>query len=223
MAAKPTNTYAWNTGAANRAEPLAGKKVLGWVRGEKPASSFFNWLFNGFHTWINYLNDGAFEGDHSIDGDLAVTGDLTVDGTIEGGHPEREMNINAVEFEPDVVNTNPTLSQLGYRYNVSAVTKFIAPVRVLAGDVITRCTVYYNPNGGGGMQPKLGRINLATGVINYVWSGVNDNTGVAIETQTSGVIAHTVLAGEAYFIEVFHSAAANRTHGAQIKFSRPAP
>lgn len=220
MAAKPSNTYAWNTGAANRTEPNAGKKVLGWIRGEKPSSSTFNWLLNGAYQWFAYLSDGAFTGNHSIAGNLTVTG------TISGGTAEREFNLSGkdFEFESQADPLTDTLNHPGlYRHNAGGLGYALARVPVLVGDVITLCTVFYNPNGGGNMQPKLKRIKLSDGTVTDVWAGVADNTGVAIESQTSGAITHTVLAGESYFVEVLHNGVANRTHGATIKYTRPAP
>jgi hypothetical protein len=82
MAAKPTDLAIWNSGGLNRTTPALLKRGLGFIRGEKPASSYFNWFFNTMHTWVAYLSDGALEGDHSIDGDLSVTGATTLTGAV---------------------------------------------------------------------------------------------------------------------------------------------
>lgn len=219
MSAKPSKVPVWGTDGLNNTEPSAGKKALGWVRGEKPASSYLQWTQRLTGDWLQYLSDGAFTGNHTITGDLAVTG------TITGGQSEREINLSGVDFEFDS-QADPltdTLNHPGlYRHNAGgagyALTRSL-PVKV--GDVITLCTVFYAPTGGGNMQPKLKRIKLSDGTVNDVWAGIADNTG-ASAPQSSGAITHTVLAGEAYFVEVLVTGAANRVHGATIKYTRPA-
>ena len=76
MSTKPSTLPEWNTGGANRTTPSPTRKVLGWLLGERPAGSYFNFLFYWIFKWIEYLKDGAFSGNHSIAGDLAVTGNL---------------------------------------------------------------------------------------------------------------------------------------------------
>jgi hypothetical protein len=219
MSTKPVTLPRWANVGGDIVTPLTGKQDIGWVEGEDPPAPYFNWLFYNLYKWAEYLNDGALSGNHSIAGNLSVTG------TIDGATSERETVLHPAAFQFDDNNTNAnTLSQLGYRTNVSGASICYAWVGGLkAGDRITYCQVFYNPNGGGTMQPKLRRIQLSTGTVSDVWAGTNDNTGTAIESQNSGALTHDVAAGYAYFIEVLHSGAANRTHGAIVRFTRPAP
>ena len=55
---KPTNLYEWATsGAALITEPALAQKQAGWVPLDRPPAHFLNWLSNGVHEWIKYLND----------------------------------------------------------------------------------------------------------------------------------------------------------------------
>lgn len=90
MSAKPSLVPRWNTAGANRTEPTAPKKVLGFVNGERAASSYFNWLHGLAGDWCQYLSDGALTGNHSIAGtltatSLAVTNGATVGTTLAVG------------------------------------------------------------------------------------------------------------------------------------------
>lgn len=55
MATKPTSLPEWASSGVI-VEPAAGKKALGWTT-ERPAYTFFNWLFNLIYQWIQYLNE----------------------------------------------------------------------------------------------------------------------------------------------------------------------
>lgn len=75
MAAKPASTPRWaDGGSAEVTEPASGKKDIGWLSAERPPAQYFNWLFNLIYQWMEYLDDGAFTGDHSIAGALTLTG-----------------------------------------------------------------------------------------------------------------------------------------------------
>lgn len=45
------------TEAGNSAEPPSGKKDLGWVLNEEPASSFYNWLHYRAYKWFRWLDE----------------------------------------------------------------------------------------------------------------------------------------------------------------------
>lgn len=51
----PSDVPAWNTGGANRTEPSAGEKILGWVAGDPVNSSYFNWLLFTVYEWVLFL------------------------------------------------------------------------------------------------------------------------------------------------------------------------
>lgn len=57
MGLKPTKIPIWNTGGANNVEPSGAKKILGWLIGEDPASSFFNFLMKLTGDWLTWLDD----------------------------------------------------------------------------------------------------------------------------------------------------------------------
>lgn len=54
---RPSGYMGWgSTGFTNAAEPLDTKKNTGWAIGEKPASSYFNWIQQKQDQWIQYLD-----------------------------------------------------------------------------------------------------------------------------------------------------------------------
>jgi len=57
MAPKPTKKPSWvpSDNPLYIDEPSAGKKLLGWVAGEKPPFQWMNWLFNVINHWVDYF------------------------------------------------------------------------------------------------------------------------------------------------------------------------
>ncbi len=54
--AKPSTHIDWTDGApAKVTEPTAGKKLSGWLKGERPAFQFMNFLFFRIDEWIKYF------------------------------------------------------------------------------------------------------------------------------------------------------------------------
>jgi hypothetical protein len=84
MAAKPGSVPRWANVGGAIVIPPDGKKDVGWVAGEKPPAQYLNWFQNLDFQWLDYLNDGDLEGDHSIDGNVSTTGTLEADGLITG-------------------------------------------------------------------------------------------------------------------------------------------
>lgn len=77
MAAKPTILPTWNTSGANRATPTLGQQASGYTNGQRPASAIQNWLFHHLYKWVEYLKDGALDGNHTIAGTLGASGLIT--------------------------------------------------------------------------------------------------------------------------------------------------
>jgi hypothetical protein len=45
-----------------------------------PPAEYENWRANLVYQWLEYLDEGDLEGDHSVDGDLTATGNVTIGG-----------------------------------------------------------------------------------------------------------------------------------------------
>lgn len=227
--AKPTTLPAFNTGAANRTEPHANKKILGWIRGEKPASSYMNWLFYWIYAWVAYLNAGALEGNHSIDGDLDITGDLSVDGgaTVGGDlhvtgdltHGERTLNLDfvngfktgtwqldAITFELETVGGSGTIT---------------ITIPVLEGDRLKSCTVARYGNAADNIAVEC-----------YTMDALGDRTMIDADTAVAPAAswADTVLdladtavgAGEAVRLIIGAGGADMRAGTIRLVYDRPA-
>ena len=80
---KPIKLPTWATGATSILEPSDGKKAQGWVPGEQPPASIFNYWQNLVHEWITWLDanglvDGGSLGDLLVNGTLSTTGDTMI-------------------------------------------------------------------------------------------------------------------------------------------------
>ena len=237
MATKPATVPRWaHTGAteaSNVVAPSSGEQNTGYVTDQVASSSKINWLFRWIYAWVDWLNAAEvdfgtatvradrFQVDTEFTGALVATGDLKGTDLLHTTYHEHAVSYLSFMFDesgdPSVHNV------LGYLTSPAGVTLARAPLDFLkVDDVITYAEVFYNPNGGGNMEPKLGRIALATGTVDYTpWDGATDSTGTAIESQNSGAITHTVAAGYSYFFESLFSGAANRLHGGIVRYTRP--
>lgn len=57
--AKPITKPSWMTGyvGANAVEPTVGKKAAGWAADERPPAESFNWMFQSWSDWVDYLDE----------------------------------------------------------------------------------------------------------------------------------------------------------------------
>lgn len=147
---------------------------------------------------------------------------VTVSGTGRLKHGARELCLHISAFQPDASTTYIAFTQAGYLTGISAVAVMCAPVLLEVGKRIVSYQQFYDVAGtGAGILPRLRRMTLSTGTITNVASGVSDTTGTGLESQTLSAINHTVLSGEAYFVEVTLTNAAHRCHGAIITYDDP--
>jgi hypothetical protein len=53
---RPAKLPEWASSGVNVLEPGAGKKVAGWLNGEQPPASYFNWLAQLQYDWTKYID-----------------------------------------------------------------------------------------------------------------------------------------------------------------------
>jgi hypothetical protein len=82
---KPSKLPTWATSSPNILEPSDGKKAQGWVPGEQPPASFFNYWQGLAYEWIKYFDENVviigeapIIGDVQVNGTLGVAGDTTI-------------------------------------------------------------------------------------------------------------------------------------------------
>ncbi len=56
--------------------PLSGLRDSGYAVDDVPKSGDFDYLFNKYYRWLQYLDDGQFSGESSFDSDLDIGGQL---------------------------------------------------------------------------------------------------------------------------------------------------
>lgn len=102
--ARPTKYPEWaDGGSALLTEPTSAKKLLGWLKSEKPLGQFFNWWMNLVFQWIVYndTRSGSLFSDGSDGAGVA-------DGV--GALPGATMVGPAYTLQRDVFFTNLTVS-----------------------------------------------------------------------------------------------------------------
>ena len=236
MATKPTSVPVWNTGGANNVEPSAGKKILGWLIGEKPPSSYFNWLQKLYGDWFTWLNSSIVDfGSSSIivddltltgqvQGLLSVAGDVYVEG--EYTHGEFVKNVSPLNFVSDgtwITGTGGgSFADVGY-INSSASGRCAIPVDFIAGDRITSLVFARYGDGAADitgvevyrLQADGTLTDLATGTVTVTdppasWA----NTTITV-TDT------TLAAGDVVYIRFAANAANIRIGSIQVGFTHP--
>lgn len=85
-ASKPDWTYNNADFGAATTEPTAQKKIMGWVRKERPPHQLMNWLFYNISQWIDHFDDSN---------DAAITLRQTFSAVL-GGSTASHADINAV-------------------------------------------------------------------------------------------------------------------------------
>ncbi len=199
MSAKPSNVYAWNTGGANNTEPSAGKKVLGWIRGEKPASSYFNWLLGGISLWVKYLSDGAFTGDHSITGNFTLTG--------AEYHSARELPVPAAAFQVVAVAASfatgsiPDTDGVQWAFGSAAAGTIVAPINLPVGKRIKTITWNFSKaSQAAALTMKLYKANAAGATALSTTADVSNGAGyIAV---TTAAINYAIESGYQVYLQV---------------------
>jgi hypothetical protein len=92
MSTKPSIVTTWATDAAyvggtydgetNKATPGATLIAQGYEPNVKPTAQNLNQRLNAIGTWLQYLNDGAFEGASTFNSTLGVTGAVLMSSTL---------------------------------------------------------------------------------------------------------------------------------------------
>ena len=54
---RPTELPEWATSGANVLEPSSGKKLAGFLSGERPPAQWFNWLHGLAGQWVAHLDE----------------------------------------------------------------------------------------------------------------------------------------------------------------------
>lgn len=147
---------------------------------------------------------------------------LTVSGTGRLKHGSRELNLAISAYAVDGASTYATFNQAGYISTFGGACSCQAWIPLEVGKRIVSLQQFYDVAGTGlGIQFFLKRINHVTGTVTTIVSSANDSTGTGIELQTLGGINHTVLAGEAYWVQVNVTAATHRVYGCTITYDEP--
>jgi hypothetical protein len=125
MATKPSSTPRWANVGGDIVEPAGGKKDVGWVAEEKPPAQYFNWLLNLTWQWLEYLNDGIFDGNVQFLDNVDIDGDLNVDGSFTIGGAFTIQAIGLLEDSPGtdkVILQAPAVLAADYTLTLPAAT-----------------------------------------------------------------------------------------------------
>ncbi len=213
---KPSVIPRWANVAGSVATPSSGKMDVGFLPGEKPFVQYQNWLGLHAYNWFNWLNSMFNASD-----DLTppTNQHVILSGTGLYKHGQRTLWIHPAAFQ--VTGGNGRYNNTGYmEVAANAVAHGWIPLET--GKRIVSVTVYYTPNGAGTVTPGLINQNATTaGSPVALWTGTADTTGTTVESQTSGVLNHTLAANNAYAVQVGMTNAANRLFGAAVLYDQP--
>jgi len=216
MATKPTSVPIWNTGTANRTEPSAGKKVLGWIIGEEPPSSYFNWLQGLTGDWLQYLSDGNIQTLLIETVQLVASGYLS---TAEADVRHAAATIQISSFDMVGIGASPTYSSAKIS-SAAALTVYV-PLRAKQGDKITGCRLRADDLGAGAFVVKLRKVQISTRTATDVatLSPVGGGTDHWYEVALL-VSPELVAADYKYEIYAVSAAGGGEVYGAEVSYKR---
>lgn len=217
MSTKPSTLPEWNTGGANRTTPSPTRKVLGWLLGERPAGSYFNFLFYWIFKWVEYLKEGAIVAD--------VNNSITVSGTGRYKHGDDELPIQAGAFQVVAVasqwaaGTVPEFDGTTWTFGTSTAS-LIASVPLPPGKRIK--SINWTFSKGGNAVAMAMSLKKRTGTTTSVLNTLSDVTsGAGVVTTASSAINYTVESGYRLWLQVSPGNAAHAFEGANIIFDHP--
>ena len=171
---RPSKLPKFNTGSANRTEPTSGKKILGWTNGERPASSYFNWLHSIVNDWLEHLAMSPVRA-YAVDGVAPEAAGWTDSGN--GTMTCTDAGPSSVTVDKTVRVTLPL---------VRGVTYAAARFRVKPGDATSkvRCSLVRYRDGA--VESVLGTAD-SNGTA--AWQDVTLTASISLATANDQVIA----------------------------------
>ena len=206
MATKPSSVPLWNTGGANNVgAPSGAKIVLGWLIGERPPSTTFNWLQKLTGEWLQYLSDGAFTGAASFANavtmaqTLAVTGASTLTGAVSALSTLAVTGlITATAGLTAAANQHITVSGTG-RFKHGDMVKVISPVNGVGSQwALDGIGLYMKSSGAGSLLvaiPVDEGERLKSLVFGRIGDGAADITSVDVYTFSAGGTPTNIITG----------------------------
>jgi len=231
MSTKPTDLPTWATDATyssgpesgedTKIEPSAGFQAEGFKPATYPRPEHFNWYMNLVYLWAQYLNDGAFSGNHSFANDVAITGALTLTGAFKHGNEIRIVGGSDGKvyvgtwnvMDPSVANALLTAG--------GAITHTVTfPVDTEVGDRIKSVTLRMIGNG---------TVDITAYDISYcdstgphsIGSGSQNNISTSFQALTHDVTDHTMVAGESLLVTVTVNGSGFQIHAVEVTYDRP--
>lgn len=233
MSAKPPKVPLWGTDGYNSVEPSADKKALGWVRGEKPSSSTFQWLQRLTGDWLQYLSDGALDGAVSVSGLLTASDGLTLGsgkhltlvGTGQLVHGDRIRAISPLAFSTDatwVASFGP--AALG-TVESTAAGRIAIPIPLTVGERIKSVTIARKGNGAASLTSIVVMRLPATGTaLDITAAATSDASPAAAWADKVVDVTDTACAdGDSFYLELNANAAGILLGSIRATFDRPAP
>ena len=118
MATKPSKRLDWCPDAdpAKIEEPIAGKRLLGYVANEKPTFKHHNWIFYLIDQWFKYFEDTT-DTNTSIYNVIIGTGDDATHATLQAAVNDVALGTDqwVLVQESQTINTAISLTKAGWR------------------------------------------------------------------------------------------------------------
>lgn len=171
---RPSKLPKFNTGGTNRTEPTGGKKALGWVNGERPPSSYFNWIHGLSNDWLEHLAMAPVRA-YAVDGVIVEASGWTDSGF--GTMICTDPGPSSTTVDKSVRITLPL---------VPGVTYSAARFRVKPGDATSKVRCALVRYRDGAIQSVIGSVD-SNGTA--AWQDVTLTASISVATANDCVIA----------------------------------
>jgi hypothetical protein len=252
---KPSIVTVWATDAAyvggtydgetNKATPGATLIAQGWGPNVKPTAQNFNQRFNAIGTWLQYLNDGAFEGASSFNSTLGVTGAVLMSSTLgvtglitatagltcaanqhinqsgtgEHKHGDKVLPMSALSGDGVNWNSSAAAGTFGAMASSGAGNLFV-PIELIAGDRIKSVTYWLYGDGVADMIATVYSSD-ATRTVTSVGAVTTNDTPGSWTAITINVTDTTVVANGGLFIHFDGSASGLAVGEISVTYDHP--
>ena len=217
MATKPSGIPGWVPTGADVVVPSAGEKTSGFQGTQRPPAQYVNWFWELSNQWMDYLNDGDFQGAATFDNTLNVTGLITADAgvtatsgqsiTVSGAagrfkHGEFTKVLGPSIWYGDVTGTvyiSGTVPSAAEQVIAASDSEASIPLDI--GERIKEVSVHARQSAAGTLKASLFTIDDDGTLSSAIGTATSTTTGAFVELLI-GSLTETIAVGKSYFLRL---------------------